>query len=60
MLLTRQLLSRQEAAEYLGISTKTLDRRTAEGKIRYISACRGGRVQYRVEHLDKFIKNNTH
>lgn len=54
------LMSRAEAAQYLGISTRTLDRRAAQGKIRYISSCRGGRIQYRDSDLERYIKENTH
>ena len=55
-----QLMSRAEAAQYLGISTRTLDRRVAEGKIRYISSCRGGKIHYRDSDLERYIKENTH
>lgn len=57
---TSFLLSRMEAAAYLRISPRTLARRTAEGRIRYISACPGGRVHYRKIDLEKYIKDNTH
>jgi len=52
------LLSRAEAAEYLRISVRTLDRRAHEGKIRFVSDRRGARVHYRQEDLDKYIKNH--
>ena len=54
------LMSRIEAAKFLGVSTRTLDRRAAEGKIRYISSCRGGRIHYRDSDLERYIKENTH
>lgn len=55
-----KLLDRTEAAEYLGISTRTLDRRTKEGKIAYISDRPGARVHYQATELEKYIKRNTH
>lgn len=58
--IARGLLSRHDAAQYLGISLRTLDRRTKDGHIAYISSCRGGRVQYQMRELDKYIKKNTH
>ena len=54
------LLSRTEAAQYLGISTRTLDRRSKSGCIPYISSCPGGRIHYRREALEKYIRQNTH
>ena len=54
------LLSRAEAAQYLGISTRTLDRRSKSGCIPYISNCPGGRVHYRREALKKHNRQNTH
>lgn len=54
------LLDRVAAANYLGISIRTLDRRTKEGKIAYISDRPGARVHYQPAELEKYIKRNTH
>lgn len=54
------LLNRKEAATYLGISQRTLARRTSEGRIRSISYCKGGRIHYRLSDLDRFIKDSMH
>lgn len=53
------LMSRIEAAQYLRISVRTLDRRTREGKIPYVSDHHGARVHYRITDLDAYIKKST-
>jgi excisionase family DNA binding protein len=53
-----RLLSRPEAAQYLGISVRTLDRRTSEGKIRYVSDRRGARVTYREKDLEDYVNKH--
>lgn len=54
------LMDRAMAANYLGISIRTLDRRTREGKIAYVSDRPGARVHYQSSELDKYIKRSTH
>ena len=44
------LLSREAAAEYLGVSTRTLDRIRAGGELAYVKL--GGRIAYLAEDLD--------
>lgn len=50
------LKTRSEAAEYLRISVRTLDRRHKEGRIPCVSGQRYGRVLYRQKDLDSYIK----
>lgn len=50
------LMSKKEAAEYLKISQRTLDRRREGGRIPCISDHKGARVHYRQDDLDKYIK----
>ena len=54
------LMSKKEAAEYLKISERTLDRRRERGRISCISDHKGARVHYRQDDLDKYIKACTH
>ena len=49
-----KLLSRDEAAERLSISTRTLDDREAAGEIRSVRI--GGRVLYAPATIDAFIR----
>lgn len=51
-----KILSRYEAAEYLRISVRTLDRRQQEGRIQYISDRKHARVQYLQRDLDAYIQ----
>lgn len=53
------LLNRAQAAEYLGISVRSLDRRAHEGRIPYISDRPGARVLYSRDALDRYIKKAT-
>lgn len=50
------LKTRSEAAEYLRISVRTLDRRHKDGRIPCVSDQRYGRVLYRQKDLDSYIK----
>ena len=52
------LLSRSKAAEYLGISVRTLDRRTKARQIPVVRPRPGGKVQYLRRDLDRFIEKN--
>ena len=53
----KELLSRQECAEYLRISVRTLDRRIKEGKIRCVQHCPGGRILIRQKDVDKYLRS---
>jgi len=53
--MSEQLFTRTEAAEVLRISVRTLDRRTREGKIHYLSDGRGARVYYRLTDLEAYL-----
>lgn len=52
------LLSRSKAAEYLGISVRTLDRRTKARQIPVVRPRPGGKVQYLRRDLDRFIERH--
>lgn len=54
------LKSREEAAAYLGISTRTLSRRVDDGVLPVVRTCRHGRMQFRQKDLDDYIKKHTH
>lgn len=54
------LLSRSDAATYLGISVRTLDRLAHAGKIPYVSDRPGARVRYLQRDLDNYIRQHTH
>ena len=51
-----KLLSREDAAAYLGISVRTLDRLRAEGKMSFVRL--GGRVSYLPSDLDAYVERN--
>lgn len=53
------LFLRTEAAEYLGISTRTLDRLTHSRKIAFIQPAKGCRVQFAQKALDEYLTRNT-
>ena len=55
-MITARLLSRDEAAQYLGISVRTLDRLRATGHLRYIAECKHARVRFTQNDLDKYIR----
>ena len=54
------LKTRSEAAEYLRISVRTLDRRRKEGRIPCVSDHRNAKVLYREKDLDHYIKSCVH
>lgn len=56
---TTTLLTRPEAAEYLRVSVRTLDRRIRNGQIPCMSDHRGARVFFRQCDLEKYIKTST-
>jgi excisionase family DNA binding protein len=49
------LLTRAEAAEYLGVSIETISREKAAGKIK--SVWLRGAIKYRREDLDQYIRD---
>lgn len=55
-----KLLSRKEAAEYLGLSLERLDDARREGKIAYIQYVDNGRVFFTETALEEFIARCTH
>jgi excisionase family DNA binding protein len=55
---TPELLNRREAAQYLGVSVRTLDNWRADA--RYLSYTKyANQVKYKREDLDAFIANST-
>jgi len=61
VLLTKGVLSRKEAAQYLGIHVNSLDHLVRSGRIRRVSlhvSGQRGRVGFRREELDHFIIEN--
>ena len=53
----RAVLNREEAAEYLGISVRTLHDLREEGKVRAVQLS-PGRHGYRREELERFLVEN--
>lgn len=51
------LLSREEAADYLGVSIETLSRMKAGGELRSVTLRGGSIIRYRRVDLDAFIDN---
>ena len=49
------LLDRSEAAEYLGVSTMTISREKACGRLRSVGI--RGMIKYRREDLDQYIRD---
>ena len=54
------LISPNEAAKQLGISTKTLDNWRSSGKYKLQFVKIGWLVRYKQNDIDNFIQNNTH
>lgn len=54
----KQRFDRFEAAQYLGVSTVTIDRKLAKRKISCFRI--GRRVVFDKGHLDEFLANNEH
>jgi len=54
------LISPNEAAKQLGISTKTLDNWRSSGKYKLQFVEIGWLVRYKQNDIDNFIHNNTH
>ena len=55
-----KLLTRQEAAEMLGISCDTLDRLRADRKIAYIQHKPGGKVWFTEDAIAEYLIRATH
>lgn len=53
-----RLLSRQQAADTLGISTRTLDRLAAEAKIAHVRVAPRA-VKYHPAELERYIRAQT-
>lgn len=54
------LLTREEAAQRLRISTDTLDRLRKAGKIAYIQHVKGGKVWFTDDALREYVARTTH
>lgn len=51
------LVSRRDAAVYLGLTTRTIDTMATEGQISRIRM--GGKTMFRIADLDRLIEQNT-
>jgi len=56
MTMERGLLTRQKAAEFLGISKSMLDKLVRQRKIPFVKFCR--KPLFRIEDLQKFIEEH--
>ena len=54
------LLTRQEAAEKLGVSAVTIDRLRKAGKLAYIQHVPNGKVWFTEDALAEYIAKSTH
>lgn len=54
------LLTRKQAAEWLGVSEDTLDVERRAGRIAYIQSKPGGKVQIREDALEEYLARSTH
>ena len=52
------MLTRKEAARFLGLQPSTLDAWASRGTVKLPFAKLGGAVRYRQSDLEKFIKSN--
>ena len=57
---TRNLITRKEAAEILGISMATLDAARSNGQISYIQYVKNGCVYFTETGIQEYIANSTH
>lgn len=55
-----ELLTRQTAAERLGISTDTLDRLRKRGQIAYVQHIPNGKVWFTQVAIDEYLARCTH
>ena len=53
---TMELYSRSEAAAMLGITVRKLDELRARRLIGYYQRCPGGKVQFSMAHLEKYLQ----
>ena len=51
------LYNKKEAADYLTVSERTVDRERAKGTLKWIQI--GGRVRFNIADLDEYIKKHT-
>lgn len=54
---TRPVFNTKQAAEYLGLSTTTLERMRSDYSIPFVRL--GGRVAYRRKDLDQFVEDRV-
>ena len=54
------LMTREQAAQQLGISTDTLDRLRKAGKIAFVQHVTGGKVWFSEQALAEFLARCTH
>jgi predicted site-specific integrase-resolvase len=52
---SRELVSNQEAAEFLGVSIQTLDRYRRRGRLCPVQIVPRGRVRYRLRDLERLL-----
>ena len=58
--MARNLLTRKEAAERLGMSVKTLDSERSTGHLTYIQRKPGGKVQITEDAIAEYLARATH
>ena len=56
----QKMLTRKEAAEYLGVSVTTLDSARNAGKISYVQYVNNGCVYFTEAGLQEYIAKSTH
>ena len=54
---TKQLMTKAEAARFLGVSTRTLDRERAAGRIRHVRV--RGQIRFRPEQVEQYVRSST-
>ena len=60
MNVTKNYFSRKEAAEYMGISTRTLDRYRNDGLLPYYSQGPAHKVFISADNIEKFMEKHCH
>lgn len=53
------VLSGDQAATYAGRHAKTLERAAKSGQLQYLQTREGGRIQYRLSHLNAWLDSLT-
>ena len=56
----KKMLTRKEAADYLGVSLTTLDSARSNGRIAYVQYVENGSVFFTETALDEYIARCTH